>query len=65
MNQQAQIDALEHLVIALLKSQTLGMEAYKAFDKAQATLFSEDGPPGTTQKTEAAEYLAHLKLKLK
>ena len=59
--QQAQIDALESLVIALFKNNQMSMVAYKAFDDAHARIMSEDGPPGTSEKSAAAEYLKHLR----
>lgn len=62
---QSQIDALEHLLMSALKSQGLSMHAYKIFDNAHASIMSENGPPGTTGKTEAITYLEHLKLQLK
>lgn len=63
--QQAQIDALEHLLMAVLKSTPLRMEAYIAFEKAHGTIMGSDGPPGSEGKTAAMTYLEHLKLQLK
>ncbi|MNF41380.1 hypothetical protein D3C84_224040 [compost metagenome] len=59
--QQAQIDALEHLLIGLLKTSAVSVPHSVVFEKAEASLMSEDGPPGTTEKTAARQYLEHLK----
>lgn len=64
MSNQAQIDALEHLLIAVLKTSRLTLPSETIFESAHASIFGSDGPPGTTEKTEAASYLEHLKLKL-
>ncbi|MEE5068602.1 hypothetical protein V2J79_05150 [Pseudomonas alliivorans] len=61
---QAQSDALESLLIALLKHQQFNMIAFKVFENAHARIMSEDGPPGTTEKSEAANYLSSLKTML-
>ncbi|WP_256825366.1 hypothetical protein [Pseudomonas juntendi] len=59
--QQAQLDALEHLLIGLLKTSGSSIPSKAVFEKAEASLMSEDGPPGTDEKTAARQYLAHLK----
>ncbi|MCH5508871.1 hypothetical protein CBI55_03635 [Pseudomonas syringae] len=59
--QQAQNDAVESLLISLLKNRQFNMIAFKVFEDAHAKIMSEDGPPGATEKSEAAEYLKHLK----
>lgn len=64
MTNQAQIDAVEHLLMALLKSREMNMTAYKVFDEALGSIMGSDGPGGITQKTEAADYLSHLKTQL-
>lgn len=61
MNQQAQIDALEHLVMAMLKRNGLTLSTTYVFQDAEASIMGSDGPPGAMQKTEAVDYLAHLK----
>lgn len=61
MNQQAQIDALEHLVMAMLKRNGLTLSTTYVFQDAEISIMGSDGPGGSTQKTEAREYLAHLK----
>lgn len=60
MSQQAQIDALEHLVLAILKTNTMTLNLNRVVETAEASIMSEDGPPGTTEKTQAREYLDHL-----
>jgi hypothetical protein len=59
--QQAQIDAVESLLIALLKSNQMSLVAFKVFENAHARIMSENGPPGTTEKSAAADYLNSLK----
>lgn len=63
MSNQAQIDALEHLVLSLVKNAVReGRMLEGIFDDAHGSVMSEKGPGGTTQKTEAADYLMkHLK----
>lgn len=61
MSQQAQIDALEHLLMAVLKINGMSLNMHKAFDEAESSIMSSDGPPGAEQKTQAREYLAHLR----
>lgn len=65
MTNQAQIDAVEQLLMAVLKSNPFKADAERAFEKASSALLGSEGPPGTTEKTQAANYLAHLKLQLK
>ncbi|HEJ4674301.1 TPA: hypothetical protein ACQSOV_004691 [Pseudomonas aeruginosa] len=62
--QQAQLDALEHLLIGLLKSSDISVPREKIFELAESSVMGSDGPPGTSQKSAAHEYLAHLKQKL-
>ncbi|MDD1011567.1 hypothetical protein M5G27_29335 [Pseudomonas shahriarae] len=63
--QQAQIDALESLLIALIKNNQMSTETSKVFTDAHSRVMSENGPSGTTQKTDAASYLEHLKTVLR
>ena len=65
MANQAQIDAVEQLLMAVLKLKSFQVDAERAFEKASVALMGSEGPPGTTEKTHAANYLAHLKLQLK
>lgn len=64
MTNQAQIDAVEHLLLAVLKRTKMTLQSDQAFEDAQASLMGSDGPGGPKQKSEAAEYLAHLKGRL-
>ncbi|KPW43522.1 Uncharacterized protein ALO59_02352 [Pseudomonas amygdali pv. mellea] len=64
MDNQAQIDAVEQLLMAFLKGHPFRVDVEAAFIKADAALMGSDGPPGTKEKTQAANYLAHLKLQL-
>lgn len=60
MSQQAQIDALEHLVLAILKTNAMSLNLNRVVESAEASIMSEDGPSGTSEKTQAREYLSHL-----
>lgn len=61
MSNQAQIDALEHLLLAVLKSSIInGVEPDYLLGKARDSIMGENGPAGTTEKSNAAEYLNHL-----
>lgn len=64
MSNQAQIDALEHLLLAMLKHSKISFPETQVFGAAQASIMGSDGPGGPKQKTEAAEYLKYLKSKL-
>ncbi|MBF8674861.1 hypothetical protein IRZ53_07195 [Pseudomonas fulva] len=59
--QQAQLDALEHLLIGILKASGSSIPSKAVFEKAESSLMSENGPPGTDEKTAARKYLEHLK----
>jgi hypothetical protein len=65
MSNQAQIDAVEQLLIALLKAPEMNYVSSKVFENAKSALMGSDGPPGTTEKTQALNYLAHLRLQLR
>ncbi|AOS74423.1 hypothetical protein BH711_10880 [Pseudomonas fluorescens] len=64
MSNQAQIDAIEKLLMAVLKTSGASLSSSTVFAKAQALIMGSDGPSGTTEKTNAANYLAHLKEQL-
>jgi hypothetical protein len=59
MSNQAQIDALEHLLIAVLNS-TPGAPKSYLIEKAQASLLGSDGPGGPEQKSEAVSHLNYI-----
>ncbi|WAT26318.1 hypothetical protein [Pseudomonas sp. GXZC] len=59
MSNQAQVDALEHLLIAVLSS-TPGAPKDYLIEKAQGSLAGSDGPGGPEQKLEAGKYLAYI-----
>lgn len=65
MSNQAQIDAIEQLLMAVLTTNGVSLSTNTVFQKAQVALMGSEGPPGAIQKTEAANYLAHLKLQLR
>ena len=61
MTNQAQVDALQHLVIAILKSSISdGVAIGHLVGKAQSTLLGSDGPGGPKEKAEAVSYLNHI-----
>lgn len=64
MSNQAQVDAIEHLLMAVLKSNGMTLSSFKAFEKAQGSIMGSDGPGSTDQKSAAAEYLERLKQQL-
>ncbi|MBP1086057.1 MULTISPECIES: hypothetical protein [Pseudomonas] len=64
MSNQAQIDALEHLLMAVLKSSPMTMNSFKAFENAQSSLLGSNGPGGPNEKSAAVDYLSHLKSQL-
>lgn len=64
MSNQAQIDAVEHLLIALLKRNRMTLQADALFTDALGSLMGSDGPGGPKEKSAAAEYLEYLKQRL-
>lgn len=65
MSQQTQVDALEHLLLAVLKRNKMTLVIDRVFEDAESSLMGSDGPGGTTEKTKSVEYLNRLKLQLK
>lgn len=65
MSNQAQVDALEHLLIAVLKTNGLTLSSARAFETAHGSIMGSDGPPGTDEKSAANTYLEHLKMQFK
>jgi DUF438 domain-containing protein len=61
MSQQAQIDALEHLVLTLIKKNRTSLSTAELFEDAQSSVMSEKNASGHEIKTEASSYLEHLK----
>lgn len=61
MSQQAQIDALEHLVLTLIRKNQSSLSLANLFEDAQASVMSERNGSGNEYKSEASSYLAHLK----
>ncbi|ULT72987.1 hypothetical protein [Pseudomonas sp. BC42] len=59
MSNQAQIDALEHLLIAVLSS-TPGAPKKYLVETAQGSLLGSDGPGGPEQKSAAVDYLNYI-----
>lgn len=61
MSNQAQVDALEHLLIAIFRKNRMSLLAEPAFEAALSSIMGSDGPGGPEQKGAAAEYLNELK----
>jgi len=66
MSNQAQVDALEHLVIALFKELDVrtGLPLTPIVNAAKASIFDSEGSGGPEQKVAAAQYLEHLASRL-
>lgn len=63
MTNQAQIDAIEHLLLAVLKqSGTTFSDA--AIERALASLMKDDAPGGLERRGAAGDYLAELRVRL-
>ncbi|MBH3377136.1 MULTISPECIES: hypothetical protein [Pseudomonas] len=66
MSNQAQVEALEHLLIAVLNSSiTTGVPKDYLLETAKASLLGSDGPGNPEQKTEAVEYLRYIGSRLR
>lgn len=66
MSNQSQVDALEHLLIAVLNSSIAnGMPKKFLLETAQASLLGSNGPEGHEQKSEAVDYLNFIGTKIK
>ncbi len=65
MTQQAQVDALEHLLLAVLKRNKMTLAVETVFEEAKGLILGSDGPGGPAEKTKAIEYLKHLELQIR
>ncbi|WP_176509413.1 MULTISPECIES: hypothetical protein [Pseudomonas] len=65
-NQQAQIEALEHFVLALFKEldQKHGLPLSRIVDSAKSSVLGSDGAGGPEQKSAAVQYLDSLGFRL-
>lgn len=61
MNQNARIEALEHLLAALFSKFSGTLDANGSFKSAEASILGSNGPGGPDQKAETLEALAHLR----
>lgn len=64
MSNQAQIDALEHLLMAVLRSSPMTMNSFTAFETAHSALLKSEGPGGPIDRSASIDYLLQLKKKL-
>lgn len=64
MSNQAQIDAVEHLLLSMLKRSKVTLQASQVFEDACASVMGSDGPGGSQEKTAAHDYLKHLQRQL-
>lgn len=65
MSNQAQIDALEHLLVAVLNSGMTTVPRTYLFEQAQGSIMGSDGPGGPEQKSEAMEYLKYVQSRVR
>ncbi|WP_312151887.1 hypothetical protein [Pseudomonas sp.] len=63
MNQD-QLDAVEHLLLAILKTSKASMPADPIFDAASSSIKSSSGPRSTDDQRAALRYLEQLRKKL-
>ncbi|MCS4250642.1 hypothetical protein [Pseudomonas sp. BIGb0164] len=61
MTNQAQIDALEHLLMAVLRSNEMKASAYSVFEEAHLAIMNSKERGDPHQKVAAVNYLFHLK----
>ncbi len=60
MNNQAQIDALQHLLLAVLNSGLTTVPRASLFEQAQGSIMGSNGPSGPDQKSLAMDYLQFI-----
>ncbi|GGU79439.1 hypothetical protein GCM10009504_40420 [Pseudomonas laurentiana] len=60
MSQQAQIDALEHLVFTLIKKNRSSLTTAELFADAKSSVMGEKNSSGTEHKAASHTYLEHL-----
>ena len=66
MSNNAQVDAIEHLLIAVLNSSiSNGIPKAELIEKAKVSLLGSEGPGSPTQKTAAIEYVNYIGSKLR
>lgn len=64
MTNQAQVDAVEHLLMAVISQQT-DKDVERIFEKAQGSVMDSGGSGGPAQKGPAAEYLKHMQANIR
>jgi hypothetical protein len=62
---QAQVDAVEHLLMAFLKHSENAQIVAKVYEDAYASIMGSDGPAGTAEKMASLEHLNNLRLQAK
>ncbi|WP_288099807.1 hypothetical protein [Pseudomonas sp.] len=66
MSNNAQVDAIEHLLIAVLNSSiSNGVPKDYLLNTAKASLLGSEGPGGPEQKSAAVDYVNYIGSKLR
>ena len=65
MSLQTQVDALEHLLLAVLKTNKMTLPTDAAFEAACASVRGSNGPTSTVSKEDTCTYLSHMKAQIK
>lgn len=61
MELESRVEALEHLVAALLKKNPMTLNKQSVFEDAHASIMGSNGPGGPNKKTAAAEALRYIR----
>lgn len=61
MSLQTQVDALEHLLIAVLKKNQMTLPTDVIFNAACASVRGSNGPTSTVSKEDICKYLDQMK----
>ena len=63
MANQAQVDALEHLLMALLRTKSVTLSTSTVFINARERIEGHKGPESESEKKAALDYLEQLRNK--
>lgn len=64
-NQKTQVDALEHLLLAVIRASRPGLSQGRVFELAKKGVMNDGGPLEADEKVNAVHYLEQLFLQLK